>query len=57
MKWSFLTIALVPPAVVTLTSTSPGLPAGETATSVVALTNSTDAAGVSPNVTVAEAVK
>ena len=41
----------VPPAVVTVTSTAPAVPAGEVATRVVALVTVTEVAGVAPKAT------
>ena len=56
MNWSAADVALVPPAVVTVTSTVPD-PAGEVAVSDVALLNVTGLATVGPNITVALEVK
>ncbi len=56
MNWSPAEVALVPPAVVTLTSTVP-VPAGEVAVIEVALLTVTLAAGAAPKLTTAARVK
>src|SRR5690348_13635324 len=56
LNWSGAPVALVPPAVVTVTSTVP-VPAGLVALSTVEDTNVTGLAAVPPNLTVAAAVK
>src|SRR5205807_2291967 len=50
---SAVPVALVPPGVVTVISTLPADPAGETAVSFVALTNVTEVPAFAPNLTVA----
>ena len=51
MYWSAALVALVPPAVVTVTSTVPALPAGAVAVICVALFTVNDVAFVAPNFT------
>ena len=56
MNWSAALVALVPPAVVTVTSTVP-LPAGDVAVIEVALLTVTDVAAVLPNFTLVAPVR
>ena len=55
--WSAAVLALVPPGVVTVTSTVPAVPAGAVAVILVALLTVTFAALVGPNLTAAAPVK
>ncbi len=57
MYWSAALVALVPPAVVTVTSTVPAVPAGAVAVRLVALLTITPAALVVPNLTAVALVK
>jgi hypothetical protein len=57
VKLSAFEVNVVPPAVVTVTSTVPALPAGDTAVSLVVLTTFTDVPAVAPKRTVDAAVK
>ena len=57
MYWSGAPVALVPPAVVTVMSTVPALPAGEVAVICVALLTVKPVAAVAPNFTAVAPVK
>src|SRR5215472_4471958 len=57
VNWSAAEVALVPPGVVTVTSTTPAVPAGEFAVTVVALTTVSPVAAVVPNLTAVAPVK
>ena len=52
MNWSFAEVGLVPPDVVTVTSTGPALAAGDTAVMDVGLLTVTEVAGNVPKLTV-----
>ena len=57
MYWSLLLVALVPPGVVTVTSTVPAVPAGAVAVMVVALVTVTLVAAFEPKLTEAPLTK